>query len=171
MQSSFLFPTPPPCALCPEEGGNAGFSTLSSSLTTQDEVLGVAPVQASGRTPSTLSPSILPQTSCWPSGICVQNRGHLYNTAQSSLFPSIKVCKTMTNDSYWCIWKLHFFLLLYFRLQAKNSTVNVQGYEDYSKLRALHIWMELSRGGWVVRWECRYFHLACISFVFLINSS
>lgn len=63
------------------------------------------------------------------------------------------------------------FFLLYFSLQAKNSTAKVQGYEDYSKLRALHIWMKLSTGGWVVRLECRYFHLACINFVFLIHSS
>lgn len=49
--------------------------------------------------------------------------------------------------------------------------MNVQGYEDYSKLRALHIRVKASAEEKVVRVECRYFYLACINFVVLINAS
>lgn len=168
-------PPPPAQVFCPEDSGNSRSSLLSCD---PDYFLsGLGPWSNSsarkGSMPSTLGHSSLPQTSGFPSGIQLQNQGLVYRTAQSSLFlqdyPSKYIKLLQLTATYVCGNCILF--LVYFSLQAKTNSMNVQGYEDYSKSRALHIWMKASAEGRVVRVECRYFHLACINFVFLINPS
>lgn len=168
---TMIFLVPPPAhAFCPEDNGNTRFSLLSCHP-------GLSPWSNSsarkGILPNTLGHSSLPQTSGFPAGIQLQNQGLVYRTAQSSLFlqghPSKYIKLLQLTATYVCGNCILF--LVYFSLQAKNNSMNVQGYEDYGKLRALHIWTKASAERRVARAECRYFHLACINFVFLINSS
>lgn len=126
-----------------------------------------------GSMPNTLSRRFLPQASGFPTGIQLQNQGLVYHIAQSSLFLQNYLSKYIKllqlTATYVCGNCILF--LAYFSLQAKNNSMNVQRYEDYSKLRALRIWMKASAEGRVVRVECRYFSLRSVltSYFWLIH--